>query len=126
MQESRLLGTLLPSSPDFLPIVRQLRKKYGLPELAPGDDPINETFLDGRPVALEDLWQEIKTLAEAQIEFLPPGLGKLVSQARAFERAPVNMVTVDLLPDDYKNGINQLFTMGRQRRSRRGSGKLGK
>jgi len=40
MQESKLLGKLLPTSPDFLPIVQQLRDKYGLPELAPDDDPI--------------------------------------------------------------------------------------
>ncbi len=42
MQESKLLGTLLPSSPDFLPIVRQMREKYGLPEIDRDDDPITE------------------------------------------------------------------------------------
>jgi hypothetical protein len=49
MQESRLLGKLLPTSLDFLPIARVLREKYGLPELAPDDDPIEELFLNGEP-----------------------------------------------------------------------------
>jgi hypothetical protein len=52
MQESKLLGKLLRSSPDFLPLVEQMRDKYGLPELAPDDEPIEEIFLDGEAVAL--------------------------------------------------------------------------
>jgi hypothetical protein len=38
MQESKLFGTPLPSSPDFLAVVRAVREKYGLPELSPDDE----------------------------------------------------------------------------------------
>ena len=62
LQESKLLGTLLPSSPDLLPIIRQLREKYGLPEAEPDDDTIEELFLCGDPVSLEDFRQEIRSL----------------------------------------------------------------
>lgn len=54
MRETELLGTLLPSSPDFLPILRDLRVKYGLPEIDPEDDPIEEVFLDREPRSLHD------------------------------------------------------------------------
>jgi hypothetical protein len=46
MRESQLLGTLLPSHPNFLPIEKVLRDKYNMPELSPDDDPISELFLN--------------------------------------------------------------------------------
>jgi len=49
MQESKLPGTLLPSSPDFLPIVRELRENSGLTEVSLDDDPIEERFLKVSP-----------------------------------------------------------------------------
>jgi len=44
MKESQFLGTLLPSHPDFLPIEKAIREKYGLPELSPDDGPIPKYF----------------------------------------------------------------------------------
>ncbi len=72
MQESKLLGTLLPSSPDLLPIIRQMREKYGLPEIGPDDEPIGEIFIDGEPVALEVFHQEIRSLVQALPDLLLP------------------------------------------------------
>jgi hypothetical protein len=45
MKESEFLGTLLPSHPDFLPIVQAIREKYNLPEISPDDDPITEVTI---------------------------------------------------------------------------------
>ena len=42
MQESKLLSKLLQAPPDFAAIVGQWRSKYGLQELAPEDEPIEE------------------------------------------------------------------------------------
>lgn len=74
MQETKLLGTPLPSSPDLIPIVRQLREKYGLPELGPDDEPITEIFLDGEPVPLENFHQEIRSLVQDHAAFPPPSI----------------------------------------------------
>jgi hypothetical protein len=71
MQASRLLGTLLPSSPDLLPIINELRSKYGLREVFPDDDPIEEIFLDDEPVPLEDFHQETRSLVQAVPDPLP-------------------------------------------------------
>lgn len=38
MQESKLLGTLLPTAPDFHPIIERMREKHGLAELSPDGD----------------------------------------------------------------------------------------
>jgi hypothetical protein len=45
MKEAQFFGTLLPSSPDFLPIEAAIRDKYGLPEVNPEEDPIKKYSL---------------------------------------------------------------------------------
>jgi hypothetical protein len=47
MKESHFIGTLMPSHPDFQPIIQEIREKYSLPEISPDDDPITEIYLDG-------------------------------------------------------------------------------
>ena len=60
MQKSKLISTLLPSSPDFQPIIQAIREKYELPEVNPEDDLIEEIFLNDEPVTLEDFRKDIK------------------------------------------------------------------
>jgi hypothetical protein len=38
MQASQFFGTLIPSHPDFQPIIQAIREKYQLPEARPEDD----------------------------------------------------------------------------------------
>jgi hypothetical protein len=42
MKESQLLGKLLPSFPDILPILEEIRKKYRIPEISPTDDSLKK------------------------------------------------------------------------------------
>jgi len=37
MKITKTLGKLTPAHPDLLPILASVRKKYGIPEIAPGD-----------------------------------------------------------------------------------------
>jgi hypothetical protein len=60
MKESKFLGTLLSSHPDFLPIEQAIREKYGLPELSPDDDPITEVLLGDERIPHEEFRKGIK------------------------------------------------------------------
>lgn len=60
MQENKLLGALLPSHPDLLPIIKAVRAKYNLPELYPDDIPIKEIFLGDEFISFEEFRQDIK------------------------------------------------------------------
>jgi hypothetical protein len=40
MKTSKFLGALLPSHPDFVPVILAIRGKYQLPEISPDDTPI--------------------------------------------------------------------------------------
>lgn len=46
MKEAKILGELLPSHPDLLPIVNSVREKYRLKPVCPDDEPIEEIYLE--------------------------------------------------------------------------------
>lgn len=52
MQENKLLGTLLPSHPDLIPIIREVRQKYKLPEISLDAEPIEEIYLEDEIIPL--------------------------------------------------------------------------
>ena len=62
MKESEFLGTLLPSHPDFLPIVQTIREKYNLPEIIPDDEPITEIYLGDEMIPFEVVRKDIESL----------------------------------------------------------------
>jgi hypothetical protein len=87
MRESKLLGTLLPSHPDFLPIVQAIREKYYLPEISPDDDPITEIYLGDEIISLEEFRKDIETHVRENLAFLPPDLLKIYLPAKAFSES---------------------------------------
>ena len=40
MKESQFIGTLMPSHPDFQPIIQEIREKYRLPKVDLNDEAI--------------------------------------------------------------------------------------
>ena len=45
MKESHFIGALMPSHPDFQPIIEGIREKYQFPEVDPEGEPIKEIYL---------------------------------------------------------------------------------
>ncbi len=81
MPFSQLLSSQLPTSEDFQPIIQQMRSKYGLPELSPGDDPITEIYLDDKQISLEDFRRDIFALVRADLCFLPSDIASQCNNA---------------------------------------------
>jgi hypothetical protein len=84
MKESEFLGTLLPSHPDFFPIVQSIREKYNLPEISPDDEAIKEIFLGEKIISLEEFRNEIENCVRENLTFLPPDILKIYLPAKAF------------------------------------------
>jgi hypothetical protein len=76
MKETQFLGTLLPSHPDFVPIVQAIRDKYKLPEISPGDDPITEIYLGDETIPLEEFRQDIENRIRENLTFLSPDIAR--------------------------------------------------
>ncbi|MGA2504019.1 MAG: hypothetical protein ABSG01_08000 [Anaerolineales bacterium] len=71
MQESKLLGTLLPSLPEFASILDTIREKYNLREISPNDEPITEIYLGDEIIPFEVFRKDIESLVRKNLNFLP-------------------------------------------------------
>jgi hypothetical protein len=101
MKEARLLGTLLPSHPDFIPIVQAIREKYNLPEISPDDDPITEIYLGDEIVPLEEFHQDIENRIQKNLTFLSPDIAKFYTSSKIL-REMQDIKELELLPDNLK------------------------
>ena len=72
VKESQLLGTLLPSQPDFIPIEKAIREKYNLPEISPDGEPITEIYLGDEFISFDEFRNDINQLVHENLNFLPP------------------------------------------------------
>ena len=82
MRVSKFLGALLPTHPDFLPIIQELREKYQLAEISPDDDPIEEVCLGNEIIPLKEFRRDIENLVRENLGFMPPDTKKLYVSAK--------------------------------------------
>jgi hypothetical protein len=108
MKESQLLRTLLPSLPDFIPILQEIREKYNLPEISPDDDPITEIYLGDGIIPFEVFRKDIETLVRQNLSFLPPDLLKFYTSSKKLIEIQ-EVKGLELLSDDMKNGMQALI-----------------
>jgi hypothetical protein len=59
MNEMQWLGSLIPAHPDFLLLLQNIREKYGIEVISPGDDSIKELILN-EGIDLEIIRQDIE------------------------------------------------------------------
>lgn len=107
MKEAKILGELLPSHPDLIPIIEAIRNKYGLEEVPLDGDPIEEIFLHDKPVALKGFRQDIKKHLLRKMDFLSPDfvlqykLSKFIVEIKEIKG-------VSILPKSWKEQIQNL------------------
>lgn len=104
MKESELLGTLLPASPDFRPIIEAVREKYSLPEVSPDEEPITEIYLDDQLIPMEEFRQDIENRVRGNLDFLPPDTVKLYNSSKKIIQSE-EIADLDRLPDDLKESM---------------------
>ena len=100
----------MPSSPDFKPIIDEIREKYKLPELSPDDEPIKEIYLDDDIIPLEDFLEEIKSMVENSTTHLPENVASLYQRSKKYLGKPLKTQGFEkYLPDDLKKSLNDLY-----------------
>lgn len=108
MKESKLLGTLLPSHPDLIPIVQAMREKYNLPEISPDDEPINKIYLGDEIIPLEEFRQDIENQLCKNLNFFSPETIKLYKLTKAISETQ-NFRGMEALPDEVTKQMGDLF-----------------
>jgi hypothetical protein len=112
MKETKLLGSLLPSHPDAIPIIEKIREKYQLPEISPDDDPITEIYLGDEIIPLEVFRQDIENIIQESDFFITPesDLYKIYKNAKLYKDKPPKLEGwAKLLPKDAKNKLLELY-----------------
>lgn len=113
MNEQKFLGSLLPSSPDFVPIIEAIRGKYKLQEVSPEGEVIEEIYLEDRIVPLEEFHQNIKDYLREHLDFLPE---KTIAQYKATKLLS-NYETpkeLDVLPEEHKKAVEAMLELTRK------------
>lgn len=109
MNESKFLGALLPSHPDYKPIIQMVREKYNLPELIPDDDPISEIFLGDEIVSLDEFRQDIRNqILENLEQIVPENFFKQYLSAKKGLEADFQMELLKFT-DEQKPAIEVIF-----------------
>ncbi len=108
-KENKFFDTLLPTHPDFQPIIQKLRDKYGLLEVLPDGEPITEIFLKDEPVAFEDFRKEVQTMVSKAPDHLPPEVSKILTQARVVVGKPLKVNELRLVPKKLRDSIIQFM-----------------
>jgi len=107
MKESHFIGTLMPSHPDFQPIIEAVRKKYNLHEVTPDGEPITEIYLGDDIIPLEDFRQEIRSLVEHSTSYLPAEYANLYKGKQWLDK-PLD-TEGRVIPDDIMAFINVAY-----------------
>lgn len=108
LKESALLGSQLPASEDFVPIIREIRQKYKLPEISPDDNPIDEIFLEDKLIPLNDFRQEIEDMIRQNLNWLPPKTLDLYTKSKNLAK-PLDWRGYEMLPSEIKESFESIY-----------------
>jgi hypothetical protein len=108
MLDSSLFSTLLPSHPDLLPILKNIREKYNIPEIGPDDDGMKEILLSDKDIDWQAVHQEIEVLIRNIPEFLPHPIKSILTFSH-LEDEPVLLSGLEEVPEEIRNQINALI-----------------
>jgi hypothetical protein len=112
MKEAKFIGSLMPSHPDFQPIIQEIREKYQLPEVDPDGEPISEIYLGDEIIPLEDFRKELKDLLTESLDYLPEQVMQLYRSGKTFVNKPIQEnQEYQLIPDSLKAPMETLYIM---------------
>lgn len=109
MKESKLFSLLLPSHPDLLPIIQEIRRKYNFPEVGPDDDGITEILLADKTIDWLAVRQDIETQVRHSPELLPSWVNNLLLSFSQPGGLQINIKEFEEFPDETKNQLNVSF-----------------
>ena len=108
MKETKLLGKLLPSHPDILPIFEEIREKYGIPEISPNDDSLKMLLEYELEIDWEAVHSEILEKVK-QTNLLPENTKKLYDSIKQLQTKGIDDPEFEKVSEKFQNAIKLLF-----------------
>lgn len=114
MEENKLLGSLLPASPDLIPIIRDIRRKYILPEISLNEEPISEIYLDDEIIPLAQFWDDLSAAVHANLNFMTPEMLKQYNAIRNLDQLETIKV-LETIPSELKEGVETIINFSKEK-----------
>lgn len=109
MKEAELIGSLLPSHPDIIPIIKEIRKKYNIPEIYTEDNELLEILFLDEVIN----WKQIREDIEAQIRTKPDLIPEQLANVSRFfnneDVEPPELKNRSDVPDDIRNLLTNSY-----------------
>jgi hypothetical protein len=110
MKETQLLGKLLPSHPDILPVLVEIREKYQIPEISPTDNSLKilleyDLEIDWKAVHAEIL-EKLK-----ESDFLPDKTKKMYNSLKKLQSEGVHDPEFEKVSEEFKKNVLTLFDL---------------
>ena len=109
MQINKILGKLAPAHKDIIPVIKTIREKYRIPEIAPGDETLAEILGSKTLVNVEALHQDIETGLRERPKFLPENSEAVYNIFRDKEEHNLNYPELNDIPSDLRKDIKTLM-----------------
>ncbi len=114
MLEAKFLGGLLPSHPDYEPIIQAIRTKYQLSEIYPQDNPIKEIVFGDEIVSMDEFSQDIRNqILENMKTMFPEDYVKKYKSAKQAVEADFQK-ELEKYPDELKPAMEMFFEYTKQ------------
>src|SRR5262245_37867308 len=109
MNEAKFFGALLPFLPEFQPILKNIREKYGIPEISPDQDGITEITLADHEINWDNVRKDIDLQVRSNPDLLPKELAAFLP-FRDQQNLPDDPDIYEPISDEFRIKINFLYT----------------
>jgi hypothetical protein len=110
MKEARLFGKLLPTHPDILPVLEEIRENYNIKDIKPEDDSLKELLEFGLDIDWDAVHAEIlERLKESDL--LPEKAKDAYNSYHKVKTIGLVDPELDKLSEEFKNGLNFLIDL---------------
>ena len=104
MKEARLFGKLLPTHPDILPVLEEIRENYNIKDIKPEDDSLKELLEFGLDIDWDAVHAEIlERLKESDL--LPEKAKDAYNSYHKVKTIGLVDPELDKLSEEFKNGL---------------------
>ena len=110
MKEAQLFGKLLPTHPDILPVLEEIRENYNIKDIKPEDDSLKELLEFGLDIDWDAVHAEIlERLKESDL--LPEKAKDAYNSYHKVKTIGLVDPELDKLSEEFKNGLNFLIDL---------------
>lgn len=110
MEEAKLLGKLLPTHPDILPILLEIKEKYQIPEISPTDNSIKVLLEFESEIDWESVYAEILEKV-TESDLLPEKTKRAYDALKKIQSEGLKDLELEKVSEDFRKSLQTLINL---------------